>query len=194
MPKPHTLPTLFDELKTLSISFLGKNGYLKHRNQSGTVIWKRNGEETGSISIHLNITCSNPFILLKYRSDDIPREYAIKLVKAVSNLGKGYVWYFLCPSTGKPCRKLYLFKGYFYHRSALNGCMYEKQTQTKKHRYLDKYLGEYYKLDHLYCELHQKHLKKTYAGKPTKKYLRLIEEIRKAESIPYDKIERLMMI
>jgi len=105
------------------------------------------------------------------------------------NLGKGLIWYFLCPQTNKRCRKLYSIGGYFLHREAFSGCMYETQTQSKKHRQLDKSLGAFFKTDDLYSQLYQKHFKKTYAGKPTKKYLRILEQIKKAESIPYHEIE-----
>ena len=71
--------------------------------------------------------------------------------------------------------------------------MYEKQTQSKKSRYLDKTLGAYFKSENLYSELYKKHFKKTYAGKPTKKYLRIMEQIQKAESIPYHEIERALL-
>ena len=60
--------------------------------------------------------------------------------------------------------------------------MYETQTQSKKYRQLDKTLGAYLKEDELYSQLYQKHFKKTYAGKPTKKYLRIIEQIQKANN------------
>ena len=60
--------------------------------------------------------------------------------------------------------------------------MYESQTQSKKYRQLDKSVGAYLKADELYSQLYQKHFKKTYAGKPTKKYLRIIEQIQKTES------------
>ncbi len=67
--------------------------------------------------------------------------------------------------------------------------MYEKQTQSKKSRYLDKTLGAYFKSDDLYSELNKKHLKKNYSGKPTKKYLKLTRQIQKAERISYNEIE-----
>ncbi len=110
-----------------------------------------------------------------------------------SNLGKGLIWYFLCPQTNRRCRKLYSIGGYFLHREAFNGCMYETQTQSKKYRQLDKTLGAYFEIDNLYEELYKKNFKKTYAGKPTKRYLRIMEQIQKAESIPYHEIERAML-
>ena len=62
--------------------------------------------------------------------------------------------------------------------------MYETQTRSKQYRQLDKTLGAYYGTDELYKQLYQKHFKKSYAGKPTKRYLRIIGKIQMAESIP----------
>jgi hypothetical protein len=57
-----------------------------------------------------------------------------------------------------------------------------------------KTLGVYFKSDNLYSELYEKNFKKTYAGKPTKKYLRIMIQIQKVESIPYHDIEKLIII
>lgn len=194
MPKPHTFPTLYDDLKTVSISFLTKYGYLKPNQwQSGTITWSRNGNKTGSISIRVNTEPESPYLELDYKCNEAPINYRVQLVSALSNLGKGVVWYFVCPHTGKRCRKLYLADTYFYHRSAFRGCMYEKQTQSKKYRGLDKTLGVYYRADQLYEQLYKKHFKKQYAGKPTKKYLKLTRQIQRAESIPAHEIEQALL-
>jgi hypothetical protein len=71
--------------------------------------------------------------------------------------------------------------------------MYKKQTQSKKQRYFDKTLSLYFRSDELFELLYKKHFKKQYAGKPTKKYLKLTQQIQKAESIPYHEIERALM-
>ena len=71
--------------------------------------------------------------------------------------------------------------------------MYGTQTQSKKSRFFNKTLGVYFKSENLYSELYKKHFKKTYAGKPTKKYLRIMEQIQQTESIPYHEIERAML-
>jgi hypothetical protein len=191
MPKPHTFPTLFDEVKTVSISFLTKYRYLKPNQwQSGTINWSSNGNKTGSISIQVNTQSEQPYIELDYKCNEAPINYRVELVSAPSNLGKGGVWYFVCPRTGKRCRKLYLADTYFYHRSAFRGCMYEKQTQSKKSRFIDKTLGAYFRTDQLFEQLYKKHLKKQYAGKPTKKYLKLTQQIQKVESITFQEIEQ----
>jgi hypothetical protein len=194
MPKPHTFPTLFDEVKTVCISFLTKHGYLRQNQwQRGAINWSSNGIRTGSISIIVSTEPPSPYLELDYKYNEAPINYRVQLVSAPSNLGKGLVWYFVCPRTGKRCRKLYLADTYFYHRSAFRGCMYEKQTQSKKNRYLDKTLGVYFQSDQLFEQLYKKHFKKQYAGKPTKKYLKLTQQIQRAESIPYHEIERALI-
>lgn len=194
MPKPPTFPTLFDDLKTVSISFLTKHSYLKpNQRRSGTVTWSRNGNKTGSISIQVNTQHESPYLELDYKCNEAPIKYRVQLVSTLSNIGKGVVWYFVCPHTGKRCRKLYLVDTYFYHRSAFKGCMYEKQTQSKKSRHLDKTLGVYFQTDQLYEQFYKKHFKKQYAGKPTKKYLKLSQQIQRAENIPPYEIERALI-
>ena len=194
MPKPHTFPTLYNEALQIHISKLKGWGYLNPEQiKSGTLNWSKNGNPTGSISIQVNTKSEQPYIELDYKYRDEPRNYKVRLVSKPSNLGKGLIWYFLCPQTNKRCRKLYSIGGYFLHREAFSGCMYETQTQSKKYRQLDKTFGAYFKIDNLYSELYKKNFKKTYAGKPTKRYLRIMEQIQKAENIPYHEIERAML-
>ena len=194
MPKPHTFPTLYNEALQIDISKLKGWGYFKPKQiKSGTLTWSRNGNPTGSISIQVNTKSEQPYIELDYKYGDEPRNYKVYLTSTPSNLNRGKIWYFLCPQTKKRCRKLYSIGGYFLHREAFSGCMYETQTQSKKYRQLDKTFGAYFKIDNLYSELYKKNFKKTYAGKPTKRYLRIMEQIQKAENIPYHEIERAML-
>ena len=194
MPKPHTFPTLYNEALQISISKLKEWEYLNPEQiKIGTITWSRNGNPTGSISIQVNTHSEQPYIELDYKYRDEPRKYKVYLTSTHSNLNKGEIWYFICPQTKKRCRKLYSIGGYFLHREAFNGCMYETQTQSKKYRQLDKTLGAYFEIDNLYSELYKKNFKKMYAGKPTKKYLRIMEQIQKAESILYHEIERAML-
>ncbi len=195
MPKSKTFPTLYNEVLYLSISKLKEWEYLNPEQiKSGTVTWSRNGNERGSISIKVDTNLEQQHIELDYKYRDEPRNYKVSLVSMPSNIGKGLIWYFLCPETNKRCRKLYSIGGYFLHREAFKGCMYESQTQSKKYREMDKKLGAFFRTDDLYNQLYQKYFKKTYAGKPTKKYLRIMEQIQKAESIPYHDIERMMLL
>ncbi len=188
MAKFPTFPTLYNKALQIDISKLKGWGYLNPEQiKSGTLNWSRNGNPTGSISIQVNTHSEQPYIELDYKYRDEPRNYKVYLTSIPSNLGKGEIWYFICPHTKKRCRKLYLIGGYFLHREAFKGCMYETQTQSKKSRQLDKTLGAYFRTDQLYEQLYKKHFKKTYAGKPTKKYLRIMEQIQKA----YHEIEEI---
>jgi len=154
----------------------------------GTLNWSINGNPTGSISIEVN-TINHPYyITLNYNYNDEPRNYRVYFVSTPSNLGKGEILYFLCPHTNKKCRKLYSIGGYFLHRNAFNGVMYESQIVSKKWRDLDKNFGAYFKTDQLYFELHSKHFTKYYKGKPTKKYLRILEQLKRAENIDERKL------
>ena len=167
MPKPHTFPTLYNEALQISISKLKEWEYLNPEQiKSGTITWSRNGNPTGSISIQVNTHSEQPYIELDYKYRDEPRNYKVYLTSTPSNLNKGEIWYFICPQTKKCCRKLYSIGGYFLHREAFNGCMYETQTQSKKYRQLDKTLGAYFKSDNLYSELYKKNFKKTNSYRP----------------------------
>ena len=56
---------------------------------------------------------------------------------------------------------------------------------------MDKVYGSYFKLDDLYEELYSKHFKTHYYGKPTKRYLKLMRKINKAEHIPIPEMKTL---
>ena len=146
MPKPHTFPTLYDDLNTINISFLSKNGYLKSNQwRSGTITWSRNGNKTTSISIRVNIQPESNYLVLDYKCNGNQINYKVELVSVPSNMGKGLVWYFICPNTSKLCRKLYLANTYFYHRSAFRGCMYRSQIESKTNRLITQKYKPMYK-------------------------------------------------
>lgn len=192
MSKLPTFPPLFDEALQIHISKLKQWGYLEPGQiKNGTLNWSRNGNPTGSISINGNTHSEQPYIELDYKAGGEPRNYKIYLTSIQSNLNRGEIWYFICPQTKKRCRKLYSIGGYFLHREAFRGCMYEIQTRSKKYRYLDKTLGVYFNTDQFYEQLYKKHFKKQYAGKPTKKYLKLTRQIQISENISPRELERL---
>tara|TARA_R110002012_G_scaffold313517_1_gene525184 strand:- start:10756 stop:11346 length:591 start_codon:yes stop_codon:yes gene_type:complete len=195
MAKPHTFPTLFNEVLQVKIASLKKWGYLDPNQMTvdASIYWSRNGEQTASINVSTNMLKDPPFIELIYNYNNETRRYPVNLVSLPSNLGKGHIWYFLCPKTNKRCRKLYSVNGYFYHREAFKGCMYDTQTQSKSYRNLDKTLGAYFRTENLYSQLRKKYFKKTYAGKFTKKYLKLVKQIELGESISHEEAQRLMV-
>ena len=71
--------------------------------------------------------------------------------------------------------------------------MYESQTQSKKYRQFEKLFGAYFESDKLYSQIYSKHFKKTYAGEPTKRYLKVLKQIQKSENLTIDDINRLIV-
>ena len=178
MAKFSTNPTLYDDCHKIELSFLREHGYLKQNQiQSGTITWSRNGNKTGCISIRVNMNNEHPYIELDYNCNEVPINYRVQLVSKTSNIGNGKVWFFVCPQTGKYCRKLYLIGSYFYSRSAFPGCMYEKQIESNKYRQLGKLFNCHCITDEAYKQIYKKNFKKQYNGKPTKRYLKLLHKI-----------------
>lgn len=184
MPKPCTFPTLIDNTLQINISNLKKWGYLKpNQKAEGTLTWSKQGRKTGKIGILVCTLDPLPYIELDYTFNNTPRKYKVYLQSTPSNLGKGEIWHFICPRTDRLCRILYCIDGYFLHREAFDGCMYECQTYSKKLRELEKSFGSQFKLEQLYDELNSKHFKKSYKGQPTKRLERLMNQINAAEKL-----------
>ncbi len=194
MPKISTFPTLFDEVLKINISKLKSWGYLKKGICiTDTMTWTRRGEKTGSISITFNMV-DNPRIVLDYTYKGKPRKYEIEIIYKPSNLKKGKVPFFRCPHTRKLCRNLYCINGYFLHRDAhANSAIYESQTYSKNTRNLLRIYGPYFNAERLYSELNQKYFKKTYNGKPTKRYLRIRKQLDRYEAMSVDEINRMFL-
>lgn len=193
MPKFPTFPTLYNEVIAVSITKLREWGYLElNQYKRGTLTWSTNGHPTGSISIAVNTHSDSPYLELDYKYRGEPVNYRVQLVTVPSNLGKGEVWYFLCPHTGKRCRKLFSVGERFLHREAFNGCMYESQTYSHRNRKLFKLYENAFGSDKLFEQLYSKHFKRGYAGKPTKRFLKLMQKIKESERTPYNEIERLL--
>lgn len=194
MPKPYTFPTLFDEVKTVSISNLRKWGYLKPGiYRTGTITWSRNGTVNSSIGIAVNTKAESPYLEFSYTYGEQPIRYKVELTTVPANIGKGKVWYFVCPSTGRNCRVLYSVGSLFLHRHACKGYMYEKQTYSQKNRGIMRMYEKVFNSDKLYEQLYNKHFKRSYAGKPTKRFLRLMQKIRESENMPYTESELMVM-
>lgn len=185
MPKIPTFPTILDHVKQISISKLKEWQYLEPETlKAGTLSWSQNGKEIGSISIKSNMTAGQPYIQLSYTyNKEESVNYKVRLVSVPSNLGVGKLWYFLCPETGKRCRKLYGAGKYFLHREAYPDAMYESQTYSKLMRNMDRYFSLYYSMDDLWSELHSKGFTTHYNGKPTKRYKEILNKLKRIRNM-----------
>ena len=133
MAKRSTFPTCLDEVPAITLTWLRQMGHLKpHCRTSGSLSWSRFGKPSGSVSVVADT--DNRFIELSYTSNEKSISYRIDLESLPSNLGKGEVWYFICPATGKRCRTLYECGHYFYSRFAFDKPMYSSQTEPKSTR------------------------------------------------------------
>jgi hypothetical protein len=191
MPKYSTYPTLFDEVLKIDSFFLMHEKSIKsgvHLN--GSLTWSRRGEKFASISYQVNMRPPNSYILLDYKFNGEPRSYKVQIVSIPSNLGAGEIYYFKCPETGKSCRYLYQIGGWFLHREAFKSVLYEKQTYSKRMRDADRFFGGYYLADKAYEEINSKHFKKFYGGKPTKRYKRLLNQIKYSAQFTHEDFKR----
>lgn len=188
-------PTTVEDCLYVSIKKLKEWNYLNYLGtKSGTINWSRNGVPHSNIGISVTKNDFETFIVLDYKFNGEPKNYKIRIISKPSNLGKGEVFYFVCPRTGKHCRKLYLHSGYFFHREAFNGLMYEKQIESKKNRELSKIFDACYLSDEVYEERYKKYFKTHYNGKETKRFKRLNNKIQIADSYPVGTLESLLMM
>jgi hypothetical protein len=106
-------------------------------------------------------------------------DYEIPIVTKPSNLGKGSIYYFLCPFSGKRCKVLYMGYGslYFKSREAYRcRIYYSSQLSSRLDKHNDKYWSMEKKLEKLYAN----HPKTHYRGNKTKAQLR-IERLEKKQ-------------
>ncbi len=193
MSKPSTFPTIIDELRSVSVHNLSKWDYFKPRYLTGTLRWSRNGIETSAISIAVD--AENTYLQLSYIKSSTKEEinYKVPLEGVQSNLGKGKVFYFICPFTGHRCRKLYSIGKYYMSRKALSHAMYESQTKSKKWRDWEKAYGGVFEQDKWYKELYSKHFKAEYNGKPTKRFLKLMQKIEAVPKLEPGELSRILI-
>lgn len=189
MPKHSNFPTLFDEVLQINISKLNEWGYLKPGFKTSTTIqWSREGRQMASIGLLVNM--DEMYIILNYHYGDQLRRYRVWIVAVPSNLGRGVVYYFRCPNTGKRCRILYQVGGYFLHRDASPGSYYESQIQGKRMRTLERMCKPVFKRDQLYEELNKPYFKRHYDGKPTRRYAQINKLLDKASRVSVEDFDR----
>jgi hypothetical protein len=178
MPRNTTNPRLLDEALTIKIHDLNRFGLIAENKIFKTKLqWN---SATGYISeISLKVDNRKKLITLDYIFRGSVISYNIKMVRVQSNLGKGFYYYFICPSTQKQCRNLYLFRGYFLHRTATKNTMYSSQIKTKSERNIKKVFDNILQRESLIDELRSKHFKKTSDNKPTNRFLAIIKELEK---------------
>ncbi|MDV3739515.1 hypothetical protein CMU17_02395 [Elizabethkingia anophelis] len=197
MGRPGYYPTYIEQLKSISTTALKKLGYLESyiHTVNRTVNWiNKYGEKVSAISVSIKTNEKDGFIIFDYTYNQTQKiNYKVQLIAKPSNLGKGLLWYFVCPETGKVCRKLYLYNGYFLHTTAFRDLYYEKQLRSRKIVEWDKRFGLLLD-DEVYTQRYKKNFKTHYKGKPTKKYLKLTKLIEARERINIHEYEMSFLL
>ena len=186
MPKPFTCPNLVDDYLLIRVStFTNKNFMRPNMLMTRGIYWNVQSGEKPEIKIGID-TSNGLEAHFIYKVNDENREYIIPIVSVPSNLSKGIVYYFLCPRSGKKCRKLFLYNGWFMHREAIPNGMYWSQTHSKRWREIGKLFAMDAKRERAYEAMYKPYYKKTYNGKITKKHQRTLEVIRLADVNPFN--------
>ena len=190
MPYNSQYRPIIDDLLSISITFLKANDYLIDDNcKSGMVYWSTDNEVTSSISVCVDMSICTMF--LNYRVENNSISDSIKLLSVPSNLGKGLLWYFKCPTTKKRCRKLHLYNGHFVGRGAIDNALYKVQTKSKSWRSLYQYLNREEKCGELVDKLEKPYSKRFYNGKPTKKVHTFRKLARQLNDVDIDKLFKI---
>jgi hypothetical protein len=168
-----------DGLRTISIYWLKKQGYLSGNYMGGTITWTDRWENKNSIGISVYAGLSE--INLNYTNtshDGIKNEmnYNAQITSTPCYLGGKRYW-FICPlvRSGVPCQRrvaiLYQGGKYFGCRKCLN-LAYESQQQkmSKSLGFCGKYLAIMFKSEDKEAKLRTRFWK----GQPTKRYARLL--------------------
>lgn len=165
-----------DSLKTVSIYYLRKHGYLTEGNHWGTLTWSCRGEKTGSISFRTYITEEEKYIEFDYiitrrnsgKKDNF--EYKIPIETTDCHFGGKRYW-FRCSLSkngvycGHRVAKLYQGADYFACRHCYN-LTYESRNENPTYRgYPYREILLRGKID----QIEEKMCKRTYKGKPTRK-------------------------
>jgi hypothetical protein len=177
MPKPATTPVIIDSLRCLSIKMLKSRGLLqKERTIEGEITWNNSitKELSASVGFEIETNTEKPYIRLNYSIEKKNFNYPVYLVKIPSNLGKGCIWYFICPDTGNRCLKLYLNDEYFISRVAVRkeGGVYSSELVPKSARYGNLDFKRTRKLMRQVLETQKSYAKSHYRGRKTKRQVR----------------------
>jgi len=175
----------------IELNYLFKNGYLvKNSHVSGNISWN-NGSK---ISIQSVFTESQKYIILNYTVTDrysgqkSDYEETIYFDSVPSNLGKGHIYYFICPESGQRCKILYMCYGShkFKARKAYKYRIYYfLQVQSKKFYNNERYFQVEKKLNKLGTERKSYY----YNGQPTKRLkrkMKLQQDLEKLDSIRFE--------
>lgn len=141
---------IVNEVHRVELRYLQEEGYLvKGAITTGSLSWT----DGASISIKCTYLQGEKHIELTYFLKGEKISYKINITASPSNLGRGEILYFICPKSGRKCRKLYRAYGsiLFMSREAYSyKIYYNLQTTSKLMRGSTRYFNLQDRLDKLY--------------------------------------------
>lgn len=155
---------------TLKIADLKKKGLFRNHKKVEVIKLTKNNGLYLSVDVEIVLDENGKHITLTHAiKTEINKtvSYKISMIAIPSNLGKGFVTYFVCPSTGKHCRNLYSCGGKFLHRD-VTGLLYAQQAKKQP------ISCAYYLSKEQRNEPNTKYFKKYYKGGFTKRYFRIL--------------------
>ncbi len=121
-----------------------------------------------------------PYIRLAYTYNGIEKNYQVFLSSMPSNLGKGKIYYFICPVNGSRCRKLYFCgeSGIWQSRTAFKTRLYYPYQLSSKYNYNN---DRFWSIERQLKDLYSRMVKSHYRGCITRLQLSIerMEEKRK---------------
>jgi hypothetical protein len=157
-----------DKSNCIDIGDLKRSGFF---NKDICVIGSISWADGNEIGVETFLDEEEFYLKLHYQSNKKQFEYKVYIDSVPSNLGVGRVLYFLCPETGRRCKKLYRTYGMkvWMCREAFSKRIYYKsQLSSKNDYYNDRYW--YYKRTKL-PQLLERCKNSHYKGKPTRAIL-----------------------
>lgn len=169
-----SFPTIYDELIKISSSYFRKQeAFCGLATESLT--FRRHGTPILRLTITINLLTyygDGPEMII---NGDINQ--TIDMASKESNLGKGEVWYFLCPETGLLARTLYFDGKRFVHRKVIKA-LYAKQCESKAGRKLQKAFEQ----DKLFEKINAPYFKTHYDGKETRSFKSIMTRVNRTKA------------
>ena len=185
-----------EESTELCIFRLNKWGLLKGWHNT-TLTWTRKfSDNESSAGLVIDVVCEHPYAKLNYtitRYRDGSKQsydYRIGLAKTPCHLG-GVRFWFLCPHCGRRSGKLYRKPlGEVYLCRICNDLTYESRNESHLGRFGQ--MGYFLTLERRMRELNGKVKRRFYAGKPTRKYRKVLKMQHRLNSIHIPAMEELL--
>jgi len=175
MPKPSQGIATAESSMRIEMSYLIQQGLIKTGTDYNSFMAWSNSKN--SISYYIKINEVEKYLRLKYTQTDSQEnknemDYKIYLEGIKSNLGKGTVYYFLCPVSNRKCRVLYLAYGsqYFKSRESYQNRIYYNCQRCSKRDYAHT---RYFKLADKLEILNKTNFRSSYKGKETRSLKRI---------------------